>query len=277
MNDKYYITTAIVYTSAKPHIGNTYDVVLADCIARYKRQLGYDVYYLTGTDEHGEKIELKAKEANVTPKAYVDDIAGTIKNIYDELMISYDRFIRTTDEDHVKVCQKIFQKLYDKGDIYKGEYEDWYCTPCESFFTEGQLDENGCCPDCHRPVHKVKEEAYFFKMSNYQDRLIKYYEDNDFIRPLSRKKEMLNNFLLPGLKDLCVSRSSFTWGIQVPFDTKHVIYVWLDALVNYITGIGYDPDGDNKDLYKKFWPADIHVIGKDIVRFHTIYWPIFLM
>ena len=271
---KYYITTAIVYTSGKPHIGNVYDPVLADCIARFKKEQGYDVFFMTGTDEHGQKIENKAKDAGISEKEYVDNIAGIVKNIYDNLNIKYDRFIRTTDADHVAACQKIFEKLYNQGDIYKSEYEGWYCTPCESFFTDAQLND-GKCPDCGRDVYKAKEEAYFFKMSKYADRLIEYYK-NDFIVPESRKNEMMNNFLLPGLKDLCVSRSSFTWGIQVPFDTKHVIYVWLDALNNYITGIGYNPDGSSEQ-FDKYWPADLHVIGKDIVRFHTIYWPIFLM
>ena len=275
MSNKYYITTAIVYTSGKPHIGNVYDVVLADSIARYKREQGYDVFYLTGTDEHGEKIEKKAAEAHLTPKEYVDNIAGNVKEIYDQIGVSYNRFIRTTDEDHVKLIQRIFEKMYKQGDIYKGEYEGWYCTPCESFFTDSQLvDEK--CPDCGREVYKAKEEAYFFKMSKYADRLIEYIKNNDFIVPESRKNEMLNNFLLPGLKDLCVSRTSFTWGIPVTFDEKHVVYVWLDALSNYITGVGYDLD-NKTELFEKFWPADLHVIGKDIVRFHTIYWPIFLM
>ena len=275
MSEKYYITTAIVYTSGKPHIGNAYDVVLADCIARFKREEGYDVFYLTGTDEHGEKIEKKANEAKVTPKEYVDKIAGEVKRMYDKLQVSYDRFIRTTDEDHVKTCQDIFKKLYDQGDIYKDQYEGWYCTPCESFFTDSQLVD-GKCPDCGREVYKAKEEAYFFKMSKYADRLIEYINNNDFVNPVSRKNEMLNNFLLPGLKDLCVSRSTFKWGIPVTFDEDHVIYVWLDALNNYITGIGYGTESKS-DLYNKYWPADLHVIGKDIVRFHTIYWPIFLM
>ena len=272
--EKYYITTAIVYTSGKPHIGNVYDPVLADCLARFKKEQGYDVFFLTGTDEHGQKIELKAKAENISPQEYVDRVAKVVKDIYDMLDIKYDRFIRTTDEDHVKSCQKIFEKLYNQGDIYKSEYEGWYCTPCESFFTDTQLVD-GKCPDCGREVYKAKEEAYFFKMSKYADRLIEYFK-NDCIIPVSRKNEMMNNFLLPGLKDLCVSRSTFTWGIQVPFDTKHVIYVWLDALNNYITGIGYDPDGSSEN-FEKYWPADLHVIGKDIVRFHTIYWPIFLM
>lgn len=275
MGDKFYITTAIVYTSGKPHIGNVYDVVLADCIARFKREQGFDVFYLTGTDEHGEKIEKKAKEVGVTPKEFVDNIASDVKRIYDLLKVSYDRFIRTTDEDHVKTIQHIFEKMYKQGDIYKDEYEGWYCTPCESFFTDSQLVD-GKCPDCGREVYKAKEEAYFFKMSKYADKLIDYIKNNDFITPESRKNEMLNNFLLPGLKDLCVSRTSFTWGIPVTFDDKHVVYVWLDALSNYISGIGYDTD-EQSEKFKKYWPADLHVIGKDIVRFHTIYWPIFLM
>ena len=275
MSNKYYITTAIVYTSGKPHIGNVYDVVLADSIARYKREQGYDVFYLTGTDEHGEKIEKKAADAKVTPKEYVDNIAADVKRIYDLIDTSYNRFIRTTDDDHVKAIQHIFEKLYKQGDIYKGEYEGWYCTPCESFFTDSQLVD-GKCPDCGREVYKAKEEAYFFKMSKYADRLIEYIKSNDFIVPESRKNEMLNNFLLPGLKDLCVSRTSFTWGIPVNFDEKHVVYVWLDALSNYITGIGYDTESQT-ETFNKYWPADLHVIGKDIVRFHTIYWPIFLM
>lgn len=275
MGDKFYITTAIVYTSGKPHIGNVYDVVLADCIARFKREQGFDVFYLTGTDEHGEKIEKKAKEVGVTPKEFVDNIASDVKRIYDLLKVSYDRFIRTTDEDHVKTIQHIFEKMYKQGDIYKDEYEGWYCTPCESFFTDSQLVD-GKCPDCGREVYKAKEEAYFFKMSKYADKLIDYIKNNDFIIPESRKNEMLNNFLLPGLKDLCVSRTSFTWGIPVTFDAKHVVYVWLDALSNYISGIGYDTDAQS-EKFKKYWPADLHVIGKDIVRFHTIYWPIFLM
>jgi methionyl-tRNA synthetase len=275
MGDKFYITTAIVYTSGKPHIGNVYDVVLADCIARFKREQGFDVFYLTGTDEHGEKIEKKAKEVGITPKEFVDNIASDVKRIYDLLKVSYDRFIRTTDEDHVKTIQHIFEKMYKQGDIYKDEYEGWYCTPCESFFTDSQLVD-GKCPDCGREVYKAKEEAYFFKMSKYADKLIDYIKNNDFITPESRKNEMLNNFLLPGLKDLCVSRTSFTWGIPVTFDDKHVVYVWLDALSNYISGIGYDTDVQS-EKFKKYWPADLHVIGKDIVRFHTIYWPIFLM
>ena len=274
---KYYITTAIAYTSGKPHIGNTYEAVLADAIARYKRQQGYDVFFQTGTDEHGQKIELKAEEAGVTPKEFVDNVSGQIKNIWDLMNTSYDKFIRTTDEDHEKQVQKIFKKMYAKGDIYKGEYEGMYCTPCESFFTESQLVD-GKCPDCGRPCVPAKEEAYFFKMSKYADRLIKHIKTHpEFIQPESRKNEMMNNFLLPGLQDLYVSRTSFKWGIPVDFDPKHVVYVWLDALTNYITGIGYDCDGDNKDLFNKMWPADLHLIGKDIIRFHTIYWPIFLM
>lgn len=274
---KFYITTAIAYTSRKPHIGNSYEIVLTDAIARYKRMLGYDVFFLTGTDEHGQKIEEYAKEAGVTPKEYVDKVAGEIREICDSLNTTYDKFIRTTDDYHEKAVQKIFKKLYDKGDIYKGEYEGMYCTPCESFWTESQLDENGCCPDCHREVKKAKEEAYFLKLSKYQKQLEEYIESNEnFIYPESRKNEMLNNFIRPGLQDLCVSRTSFKWGIPVTFDEKHVIYVWLDALSNYITALGYDPDGSS-DLYKKYWPADVHIIGKDIVRFHTIYWPIMLM
>ena len=274
---KYYITTAIAYTSGKPHIGNTYEAVLADAIARYKRQQGYDVFFQTGTDEHGQKIELKAEEAGVTPKEFVDNVSGQIKSIWDLMNTSYDKFIRTTDEDHEKQVQKIFKKMYAKGDIYKGEYEGMYCTPCESFFTESQLVD-GKCPDCGRPCVPAKEEAYFFKMSKYADRLIEHIKTHpEFIQPESRKNEMMNNFLLPGLQDLCVSRTSFTWGIPVTFDPKHVTYVWLDALTNYITGIGYDCDGDNSELFNKMWPADLHLIGKDIIRFHTIYWPIFLM
>ena len=273
---KYYITTAIAYASGKPHIGNTYEIVLADSIARFKRQEGYDVFFQTGTDEHGQKIELKAADAGVTPKEYVDNVAGTIKYIWDLMNTSYDKFIRTTDDYHEKQVQKIFKKLYDKGDIYKRSYEGLYCTPCESFWTESQLVD-GKCPDCGREVKPAKEEAYFFKMSKYADRLIEHINTHpDFIQPVSRKNEMMNNFLLPGLQDLCVSRTSFTWGIQVDFDPKHVVYVWLDALTNYITGIGYDPDGSS-EFFNKNWPADLHLIGKDIVRFHTIYWPIFLM
>ena len=273
----YYITTAIAYTSGKPHIGNTYEIVLADSIARYKRMQGYDVRFQTGTDEHGQKIELKAADAGVTPKQFVDDVAGEIKRIWDLMNTSYDKFIRTTDEYHEKQVQKIFKKLYDKGDIYKGHYEGMYCTPCESFWTESQLVD-GKCPDCGREVKPAKEEAYFFKMSKYADRLIDYINEHpEFIQPVSRKNEMMNNFLLPGLQDLCVSRTSFKWGIPVDFDDRHVVYVWLDALTNYITGLGYDCDGNNDELFKKYWPADLHLIGKDIIRFHTIYWPIFLM
>lgn len=273
----YYITTAIAYTSGKPHIGNTYEIVLADSIARYKRMQGYDVRFQTGTDEHGQKIELKAAEAGVTPKQFVDNVAGEIKRIWDLMNTSYDKFIRTTDEYHEKQVQKIFKKLYDKGDIYKGHYEGMYCTPCESFWTESQLVD-GKCPDCGREVKPAKEEAYFFKMSKYADRLIDYINEHpEFIQPVSRKNEMMNNFLLPGLQDLCVSRTSFKWGIPVDFDDRHVVYVWLDALTNYITGLGYDCDSDNDELFKKYWPADLHLIGKDIIRFHTIYWPIFLM
>lgn len=273
----YYITTAIAYTSGKPHIGNTYEIVLADSIAKYKRMQGYDVRFQTGTDEHGQKIELKAAEAGVTPKQFVDNVAGEIKRIWDLMNTSYDKFIRTTDEYHEKQVQKIFKKLYDKGDIYKGHYEGMYCTPCESFWTESQLVD-GKCPDCGREVKPAKEEAYFFKMSKYADRLIDYINEHpEFIQPVSRKNEMMNNFLLPGLQDLCVSRTSFKWGIPVDFDDRHVVYVWLDALTNYITGLGYDCDGNNDELFKKYWPADLHLIGKDIIRFHTIYWPIFLM
>ena len=274
---KYYITTAIAYTSGKPHIGNTYEIVLADAIARYKRSQGYDVFFQTGTDEHGQKIELKAEEAGISPKKFVDNVSGEIKRIWDLMDTSYDKFIRTTDEDHEKQVQKIFKKLYDQGDIYKGHYEGMYCTPCESFFTESQLVD-GKCPDCGRPVQPAKEEAYFFKMSKYADRLIEHINTHpEFIQPVSRKNEMMNNFLLPGLQDLCVSRTSFKWGIPVDFDPKHVVYVWLDALTNYITGIGYDCDGESTEQFKKDWPADLHLIGKDIIRFHTIYWPIFLM
>jgi len=273
----YYITTAIAYTSGKPHIGNTYEIVLADSIARYKREQGYDVRFQTGTDEHGQKIELKAEEAGVTPKEFVDKVAGEIKTIWDLMNTSYDKFIRTTDADHEAQVQKIFKKLYDQGDIYKGHYEGMYCTPCESFFTESQLVD-GKCPDCGRPVQPAKEEAYFFRMSKYAQRLIDYINEHpEFIQPVSRKNEMMNNFLLPGLQDLCVSRTSFKWGIPVSFDPKHVTYVWLDALTNYITGLGYDCDGQNGELFDKYWPADLHLIGKDIIRFHTIYWPIFLM
>ena len=274
---KYYITTAIAYTSGKPHIGNTYEVVLADSIARFKRQQGYDVFFQTGTDEHGQKIELKAEEAGITPKEFVDNVSTEIKRIWDLMNTSYDKFIRTTDADHEAQVQKIFKKLYDQGDIYKGYYEGLYCTPCESFFTESQLVD-GKCPDCGRPVTPAKEEAYFFKMSKYAPRLIDYINTHpEFIQPVSRKNEMMNNFLLPGLQDLCVSRTTFDWGIPVSFDPKHVTYVWLDALTNYITGIGYDCDGNSTDQFKKYWPADLHLIGKDIIRFHTIYWPIFLM
>lgn len=273
---KYYITTAIAYTSGKPHIGNTYEIILADAIARYKRAEGYDVWFQTGTDEHGQKIQEKAQAAGITPKQYVDEVAGVVKNIWDLVDSSYDSFVRTTDDDHEACVKKIFKKLYDKGDIYKGAYEGLYCTPCESFWTESQLVD-GKCPDCGRDVKPAKEEAYFFKMSKYADRLIEHINTHpDFIQPVSRKNEMMNNFLLPGLQDLCVSRTSFTWGVQVDFDPKHVVYVWLDALTNYITKIGYDPDGSN-EMFKKNWPADLHLIGKDIVRFHTIYWPIFLM
>ena len=273
----YYITTAIAYTSGKPHIGNTYEIVLADAIARYKRSQGYDVFFQTGTDEHGQKIELKAEEAGVTPKEFVDNVSGEIKRIWDLMNTSYDKFIRTTDDYHEKEVQKIFKKLYDQGDIYKGHYEGMYCTPCESFFTESQLVD-GKCPDCGRPVQPAKEEAYFFKMSKYADRLIEYINTHpEFIQPVARKNEMMNNFLLPGLQDLCVSRTSFKWGIPVDFDPKHVVYVWLDALTNYITGIGYHCDGESDEMFNKNWPADLHLIGKDIIRFHTIYWPIFLM
>ena len=275
--EKFYMTTAIAYTSGKPHIGNTYEIVLADSIARFKRQQGYDVFFQTGTDEHGQKIELKAEEAGITPKEYVDNVSTEIKRIWDLMNTSYDKFIRTTDDDHEKQVQKIFKKLYDQGDIYKGHYEGMYCTPCESFFTESQLVD-GKCPDCGRPCTPAKEEAYFFKMSKYAPRLIKYINEHPkFIQPVSRKNEMMNNFLLPGLQDLCVSRTSFSWGIPVDFDPKHVTYVWLDALTNYITGIGYDCDGNSSELFNKNWPADLHLIGKDIIRFHTIYWPIFLM
>ena len=274
---KYYMTTAIAYTSGKPHIGNTYEIVLADAIARYKRQEGYDVYFQTGTDEHGQKIQLKAEEQGITPKEYVDHVAGQVKEVWDLMGTSYDNFIRTTDKDHETQVAKIFKKLYEQGDIYKGSYEGLYCTPCESFWTESQLVD-GKCPDCGREVQPAKEEAYFFKMSKYADRLIEHINTHpDFIQPVSRKNEMMNNFLLPGLQDLCVSRTSFSWGIPVDFDPKHVVYVWLDALTNYITKIGYDVDGNSSDLFKKNWPADLHLIGKDIIRFHTIYWPIFLM
>ena len=274
---KYYITTAIAYASGKPHIGNTYEIIMADSIARYKKLQGYDVYFQTGTDEHGQKIEEKAKEAGITPKEYVDIQAAEIKRIWDLMNTSYDRFIRTTDDDHEKQVQKIFKKLYEQGDIYKSEYEGWYCTPCESFWTQSQLVD-GKCPDCGRDVHMEKEESYFFKLSKYQKQLEDYINEHDeFIQPESRKNEMINNFIKPGLQDLCVSRTSFSWGIPVDFDPKHVVYVWIDALSNYITGLGYDVDGDNGELYEKYWPADLHLIGKDIIRFHTIYWPIMLM
>ena len=273
----YYITTAIAYTSGKPHIGNTYEIVLADAIARYKREQGYDVFFQTGTDEHGQKIELKAQDAGITPKEFVDNVAGEIKTIWDLMNTSYDKFIRTTDDYHEKQVQKIFKKLYDQGDIYKGHYEGLYCTPCESFWTASQVVD-GKCPDCGRPVQPAQEEAYFFRMSKYAQRLIDHINTHpEFIQPVSRKNEMMNNFLLPGLQDLCVSRTSFTWGVPVDFDPKHVTYVWLDALTNYITGIGYGCDGDSTEMFNKFWPADLHLIGKDIIRFHTIYWPIFLM
>ncbi len=275
--EQYYITTAIAYTSGKPHIGNTYEIVLADSIARFKRLLGYDVYFQTGTDEHGQKIEQKAAEAGLKPQEFVDGVADEIKQIWDLMNTSYDRFIRTTEPDHKKIVQKIFKQLHDQGDIYKGFYEGWYCTPDESFYTEGQL-VGGKCPDCGREVYQAKEEAYFFKLSKYSDQLIRHIEENPtFIQPESRKNEMLNNFLKPGLQDLCVSRTSFKWGIPVDFEPGHVIYVWIDALSNYITGLGYDPDGDHGELYKKYWPADVHLIGKDILRFHTIYWPIMLL
>ena len=274
--NKYYISTAIAYTSGKPHIGNTYEIVLADAIARYKRQKGFDVYFQTGTDEHGEKIEIKAKEKGITPQEFVDEVAEEIKNIWDVMNTSYDRFVRTTDPKHEKEVQKIFNKMYEKGDIYLGKYEGLYCTPCESFFTESQLVD-GKCPDCGREVKKASEEAYFFKLSKYQDKLVEYYNSHpDFIKPDSRKNEMINNFIKPGLQDLCISRTSFTWGIPVDFNPKHVVYVWLDALTNYITNIGYDVDNPT-DEFKKYWPADLHLIGKDIIRFHTIYWPCFLM
>ena len=273
----YYITTAIAYTSGKPHIGNTYEIVLTDAIARYRRAQGYDVFFQTGTDEHGQKIEEKAKEQGITPKAFVDGVASTVRETFDMMNTSYDYFIRTTDEGHEQQVQKIFRKLYEQGDIYKGTYEGLYCTPCESFWTESQLVD-GCCPDCGRPVKKAKEEAYFFRMQKYADRLMKHIEEHpEFIQPESRKNEMINNFLKPGLQDLCVSRTSFTWGIPVDFDPKHVIYVWIDALSNYITSLGYDADGNHGENFKKYWPADVHIIGKDILRFHTIYWPIMLM
>ena len=274
---KYYITTAIAYTSGKPHIGNTYEIILTDSIARFKRKQGYDVFFQTGTDEHGEKIELKSAAAGKTPKEFVDGVAGEIKSIWDLMNVSYDKFVRTTDDYHEKQVQKIFRKMYDKGDIYKGSYKGLYCTPCESFWTESQL-VNGKCPDCGREVKPAEEEAYFFKMSKYADRLQKFLDDNpEFISPVSRKNEMVNNFLKPGLQDLCVTRTSFKWGIPVDFDPKHVVYVWLDALANYITGIGYDAEGNSSEQFERLWPADLHVIGKDIVRFHTLYWPIFLM
>ena len=277
MSEKFYITTAIAYTSRKPHIGNTYEIVLTDALARFKRMIGNDVFFLTGTDEHGQKIQQLAEEAGINPKEYVDKVAGEVRGIWDLMNTSYDKFIRTTDDYHEDAVQKIFQKLYDQGDIYKGEYEGWYCVPCESFFTDTQVAEGNVCPDCGRPVQKAKEEAYFFKMSKYQDRLLKHIEENpDFIQPESRKKEMVNNFLKPGLQDLCVSRTSFTWGVPVKTDPSHVIYVWIDALSNYITALGYSPDNKG-ELYNKYWPADAHIIGKDILRFHTIYWPIMLM
>ncbi len=275
--EKFYITTAIAYTSKKPHIGNTFEVVFTDAIARFKKEMGYDVFFLTGTDEHGQKIQIEAEKMGITPKQYVDNVAGEIKEIWNLMGASYDKFIRTTDDYHEKSVQNIFKKLYEKGDIYKSEYEGMYCVPCESFFTESQLVD-GCCPDCGREVKKTKEEAYFFKMSKYQDALMKHIEENpDFIKPESRKKEMVNNFLKPGLQDLCVSRTSFSWGIPVEFDKKHVVYVWMDALTNYITALGYDPEKEQTELFKKNWPCDVHIIGKDILRFHTIYWPIFLM
>ncbi len=277
MNNKFYVTTAIAYTSKKPHIGNVYEAVLTDAIARYKRLRGFDVFFLTGTDEHGQKIQQEAEKAGITPQAYVDNIAGEIKSIWDMFNISYNKFIRTTDEDHVKIVQKIFKKLYEQGDIYKGSYEGNYCTPCESFWTDTQL-KDGCCPDCGRECKKASEEAYFLRLSKYADRLVECYNSHDdFITPVSRKNEMLNNFIKPGLQDLCVSRTSFSWGVPVEFDPNHVIYVWIDALSNYITAIGFDPDGNSSELYNKLWPADLQVIGKDIVRFHTIYWPIILM
>ena len=275
--EKFYISTAIAYASAKPHIGNTYEVVLADAIARYKRFKGYDVYFQTGTDEHGQKVEIKAKEAGITPQEYVDNNASEVKKIWDIMNTSYDKFVRTTNEDHKRMVSKIFKKLYDQGDIYKSKYEGLYCTPCESFWTESQLVD-GKCPDCGREVITASEEAYFFKLSNYTDRLIKHINDNpDFIKPESRKNEIVNNFIKPGLQDLCVSRTSFKWGVPVTFDDKHVIYVWIDALSNYITFLGYDVDGNSSEEFKKYWPADVHLIGKDILRFHTIYWPIMLM
>ena len=277
MKDKFYVTTAIAYTSSKPHIGNTYEAVLTDCIARYKRYQGYDVLFQTGTDEHGQKIEEKAMASGKTPKEFVDTVAGEIKRIWDLMGVSYDKFIRTTDTYHEKEVQKIFKKLYEQGDIYKGSYKGWYCTPCESFWTDSQI-KDGKCPDCGRELKKAEEEAYFFKMSKYADKLLEHYNSNpDFIVPISRKNEMVNNFIKPGLQDLCVSRSSFKWGIPVDFDDRHVVYVWLDALTNYITGIKFDTNGNHGEEYNKYWPANVHVIGKDIIRFHTIYWPIFLM
>ncbi len=275
--EKYYITTAIAYTSKKPHIGNTFEVVFTDAIARFKKQMGYDVFFLTGTDEHGQKIQIEAEKMGISPKQYVDNVAGEIRKIWDLMGAGYNKFIRTTDDYHEQAVQHIFKKLYDQGDIYKSEYEGWYCVPCESFFTESQLAD-GCCPDCGREVKKTKEEAYFFKMGKYQDALMKHIEENpEFIQPESRKKEMVNNFLKPGLQDLCVSRTSFSWGIPVEFDPGHVIYVWVDALSNYITALGYDPEKPETELFLKNWPCDVHIIGKDILRFHTIYWPIFLM
>ena len=277
-NEKdYYITTAIAYTSGKPHIGNTYEIILADAIARFKREQGYNVHFQTGTDEHGQKIQLKADAKNISPKQFVDDIAGEIKHIWDLMDTSYDRFMRTTDKYHEQQVQKMFEKLYNQGDIYLSQYEGLYCTDCESFFTESQLVD-GMCPDCGRPVKPAKEEAYFFKLSKYADRLIEHINTHpEFIQPVSRKNEMMNNFLLPGLQDLCVSRTTFDWGIKVPFNSKHVVYVWIDALTNYITGLGYDVDGQHGELFKKYWPANLHLVGKDIIRFHTIYWPIMLM
>ena len=277
MKEKYYLTTAIAYASGKPHIGNTYEIIMADAIARYKRMKGFDVFFQTGTDEHGQKIEEKAKKANMEPQQYVDKIAQEIRNVFDLMNVSYDKFIRTTDKDHELQVQKIFEKLYKQGDIYKSEYEGWYCTECEAFFTDNQLVD-GKCPDCGREVHREKEESYFFRMSKYANQLMEYIESHpQFIQPESRKNEMINNFLKPGLQDLCVSRTSFKWGIPVTFDPKHVVYVWIDALSNYITGIGYDCDGNSSEQFNKYWPADLHLIGKDIIRFHTIYWPIMLL
>ena len=277
MKEKYYLTTAIAYASGKPHIGNTYEIIMADAIARYKRMKGFDVFFQTGTDEHGQKIEEKAKKANMEPQQYVDKIAQEIRNVFDLMNVSYDKFIRTTDKDHELQVQKIFEKLYKQGDIYKSEYEGWYCTECEAFFTDNQLVD-GKCPDCGREVHREKEESYFFRMSKYANHLMEYIESHpQFIQPESRKNEMINNFLKPGLQDLCVSRTSFKWGIPVKFDPKHVVYVWIDALSNYITGIGYDCDGNSSEQFNKYWPADLHLIGKDIIRFHTIYWPIMLL